>query len=154
MAGIVGLTEIQHQNSTSAATVDASGNLTIKTGTTTVQGEGTATTNLQQGLAKQFCHLNMSTASVDDSFNNSSITDSNTGNFRYAYTNNMANLGYTIALQTLYVQAWGNVCNIPTDSGNTTTQTSGGGIYSVNLHTNGNATDTTEGHVSVTGDLA
>ena len=123
-------------------------------GSVTVQGEGTATTNLQQGLSKQFCHLNMSSASVDDSFNNSSITDSNTGNFRYAYTNNMANLGYTIALQTLYVQAWGNVCNIPTDSGNTTTQTSGGGIYSVNLHTNGNATDTTEGHISVTGDLA
>ena len=122
-------------------------------GSINVRGEGSNNTNLQQGLAKQFCHLNMSTASVDDSFNNSSITDSNTGNFRYAYTNNMANLGYTIALQTLYVQAWGNVCNIPTDSGNTTTTTSGGGIYSVNLHTNGNATDTTEGHVSVTGDL-
>ena len=103
-------------------------------GSINVRGEGSNNTNLQQGLAKQFCHLNMSTASVDDSFNNSSITDSNTGNFRYAYTNNMANLGYTIALQTLYVQAWGNVCNIPTDSGNTTTTTSGGGIYLSLIH--------------------
>ena len=148
MAGIVGLTELQHTNGTSVMTIAATGDGNVKS-----EG-GATTTSLRQGLAKQFCHLNMSTASVDDSFNNSSITDSNTGNFRYAYTNNMANLGYTIALQTLYVQAWGNVCNIPTDSGNTTTQTSGGGIYSVNLHTNGNATDTTEGHVSVTGDLA
>ena len=47
MAGIVGLTELQHTNATSAMTIDTSGNLTIKTGTTTVKGEGTATTNLQ-----------------------------------------------------------------------------------------------------------
>ena len=49
MAGIVGLTELQHTSGNSAMTIDTSGNLTIKTGTTTVKGEGSANTNLQQG---------------------------------------------------------------------------------------------------------
>ena len=97
MAGIVGLTEIQHQNSTSAMTIDTSGNLTIKTGTTTVQGEGAATTNLQQGLCKAWNHINDADASTivqGDSFNMSSAIDNGTGRFRFPLTNNMANANY------------------------------------------------------------
>ena len=97
MAGIVGLTELQHTNATSAMTIDTSGNLTIKTGTTTVKGEGTATTNLQQGLCKAWNHINDADASTivqGDSFNMSSAIDNGTGRFRFPFTNNMANANY------------------------------------------------------------
>lgn len=62
-------------------------------GSIAVQGEGTATTNLQQGLIKHWCHLHMNTATVDDSFNNSSITDQATGQFTMNLTNAMASAG-------------------------------------------------------------
>ena len=55
---------------------------------TTVKGEGTATTNLQQGLAKVLASLDTSgTAEIDNSFNLTSITDNGTGD----HTLNIAN---------------------------------------------------------------
>jgi len=97
MAGIVGLTEIQHQNGTSAMTVNTSGNLTIKTGTTTVQGEGTNTTNLQQGLCKawNFFDGTAGTIAYADSFNSSTLTDIGGGQYKYAFTNNMNNANFS-----------------------------------------------------------
>ena len=61
-------------------------------GSITVQGEGTATTNLQQGLAKQWCHFDgsASTLSLDDSFNTASLTDNSTGNYSAFFTSAMA----------------------------------------------------------------
>ena len=99
MAGIVGLTELQHTNATSAMTIDTSGNLTIKTGTTTVKGEGTATTNLQQGLCKSWISFDgAGTISTYDSFNIGSLTDVGTGDYGFTYTNNMrAANSYTLA---------------------------------------------------------
>jgi hypothetical protein len=91
MAGIVGLTELQHTNATSALSIDASGNLTIKTGTTTVKGEGTANTVLQKGLTKAWWHCQMYTPSLSSSFNTASLTDNSTGNF---------NIGLTSALSS------------------------------------------------------
>ena len=94
MAGIVGLTELQHTNATSAMTIDASGNLTIKTGTTTVKGEGTATTNLQQGVAKSWSTSNTAGSAVLDSFNLSSLGDTATGKETRNFTSNMSNNDY------------------------------------------------------------
>lgn len=66
-------------------------------GSITVQGEGTATTNLQQGLAKQWVNLNGSgTAAVTDSFNNSSMIDTTTGNYTTNITTNMSNTTYAV----------------------------------------------------------
>ena len=63
---------------------------TIKGKTTavsvTVQGEGTATTNLQQGLNKVWFTLGMD-AVQDDSFNCSSVDDDGTGDFGIHFTN-------------------------------------------------------------------
>ena len=61
-------------------------------GSITVQSEGTATTNLQQGLAKQWCHFDgsASTLSLDDSFNTASLTDNSTGNYSAFFTSAMA----------------------------------------------------------------
>ena len=68
---------------------------TSTAGSIAVTGEGNSTTtNLQQGLAKHMCNFNMSTASVADSFNNSSLTDSATGQFVANLTNNMGNANY------------------------------------------------------------
>ena len=70
------------------------------TGTTTagsisVTGEGNSTTtNLQQGLCKQWVLLQSSGNSVTDSFNNTSVTDNNTGDYTLTRTNNMANATY------------------------------------------------------------
>jgi len=56
----------------------------------TVQGEGTATTNLQQGLAKVLASLDTSgTAEIDNSFNLTSITDNGTGDHTLTIANNL-----------------------------------------------------------------
>ena len=62
-------------------------------GSITVQGEGTATTNLQQGLAKQWVNIDASTStpSLENSFNVASLTDQGTGLFDYNTTNNFSN---------------------------------------------------------------
>ena len=63
-------------------------------GSIAVTGEGNSTTtNLQQGLAKQWFN-NEAGESPRDSFNVSSITDNQTGDDSYAMTNNMANDDY------------------------------------------------------------
>ena len=64
-------------------------------GSIAVQGEGTATTNLQQGLTKWFAtHRGDFSNAVEDSFNVASHTDTGTGGVRYNFTNNMGNTDY------------------------------------------------------------
>ena len=64
-------------------------------GSVTIQGEGTKTTNLQQGLAKAWVNLNgISTAAYRDSFNSSSLTDNATGDYTHTVTNNFGNINY------------------------------------------------------------
>jgi len=64
-------------------------------GSIDVTGEGTATTNLQQGLCKAWSNNNMSgTPAFNDSFNFSSITDTATGRQSLNYTNSMSNANY------------------------------------------------------------
>ena len=61
-------------------------------GSITLQGEGSATTNLQQGLAKHFVNFNGDTSfGVRGGFNNASVTDHGTGDYEYFFTNNMSN---------------------------------------------------------------
>ena len=65
-------------------------------GSITVQGEGTATTNLQQGLCKAFvANWDMAAASLGDSFNVASVTDQSTGRAYPNWTNNFASASYT-----------------------------------------------------------
>ena len=56
---------------------------------TTVKGEGTATTNLQQGLAKAWVNFDgtASGAAARDGFNNASMTDGGTGIYTLTITN-------------------------------------------------------------------
>ena len=62
-------------------------------GSISVTGEGNSTTtNLQQGLAKAFCRA-ANDASFINTFNIASGTDNGTGNYTYAFTNNMSTNG-------------------------------------------------------------
>lgn len=66
-------------------------------GSITIQGEGTATTNLQQGLAKvrYSFDLHSSENAFEGSFNSASGTDNGTGDATVTFTNAMADQNYT-----------------------------------------------------------
>ena len=69
-------------------------------GSINVLGEGTsATTNLQQGLAKGWAELDgdASTVVAFDSFNVTSIDDDGTGRYTFHLTNSMSNSNYCMA---------------------------------------------------------
>ena len=69
-------------------------------GSITVQGEGTATTNLQQGVVKCWTLWDASgTPAHRDSFNAGSITDHGTGEQTIAFTNIMASANFTTSGQ-------------------------------------------------------
>ena len=64
-------------------------------GSVSVQGEGSATTNLQQGLAKAWASFEQSgTHTIRDSLNFSSISDLAVGRSSVVFTNNMADTNY------------------------------------------------------------
>ena len=65
-------------------------------GSITVQGEGTATTNLQQGLAKAWGAVT-NAAGVTNTLNFASGTDHGTGDFSYTLTNAYANVNHVMA---------------------------------------------------------
>jgi len=61
-------------------------------GSIDVQGEGTATTNLQQGLLKAWLNMDgTGTIAISDSFNIGSITDRATGDYFVNLSNAMGN---------------------------------------------------------------
>jgi len=65
-------------------------------GNITIQGEGTAETNLQQGLAKAWANFTgITTTAVRDSFNVASLTDVGTGKTNVVYTTTMGNVNYS-----------------------------------------------------------
>ena len=63
-----------------------------------IQGEGSATTNLQQGLCKAWIMQEDGTT-VHDSFNQASLTDNGTGNYTITFTNNMNNAVFPVLQQ-------------------------------------------------------
>ncbi len=63
-------------------------NVKIANTSVTVAEGGSATTTTVQGLAKAWANFNGSgTANIDDSFNIGSITDNQTGDYTFAYSN-------------------------------------------------------------------
>ena len=92
MSTIIGtnieVTNIKYDSDTTSMIISNAGQVTI-------QGEGSATTNLQQGLCKSW--TTHSSASIIDSFNTASITDIAGGRQEVNFTNNMSGVGYAIA---------------------------------------------------------
>ena len=64
-------------------------------GSINVQGEGTATTNLQQGLAKGWVNFNSSTV-ARDSFNISTLDDDGTGDYTAHFTTAFSNDDFSV----------------------------------------------------------
>ena len=67
-------------------------------GSITIQGEGSATTNLQQGLCKAWVMQETGTSTLD-SLNQASLTDNGTGNYTCTFTNNMNNAVFPVLQQ-------------------------------------------------------
>ena len=87
MVSTLKLTKIQIPNSDSDV-LSFNSSTGIMTFHKDITGEGTATTNLQQGLAKVLASLDTSgTAEIDNSFNLTSITDNGTGDHTLNITN-------------------------------------------------------------------
>jgi len=62
-----------------------------------VRGEGSANTNLQQGLCKAWVNLNgTGTIATRDTFNIASTVDNGTGNYDAVFTSNMNDANYSV----------------------------------------------------------
>ena len=99
MSTIVGtnieVTNLKYDSDTTAMVIASDGDLTISTNNTTIKGEGTATTNVQQGLLKAWVHAHQHDR--QDSFNIASQTDTSTGDYTFTYTNNFSSDSYSAA---------------------------------------------------------
>ena len=113
-------------------------------GSINVLGEGTsATTNLQQGLAKVWVQFDgqASGAASRDSFNVGSMTDNGTGNYTVNFSNNMFNDDYASA-------GIGNTQAVTSEAVATT------GITLLSANASGSQSDVTIMATSILGDLA
>ena len=118
-------------------------------GSISVQGEGTATTNLQQGLVKAWANFDESgTAAIRDNFNVTDLTDNGTGYFTVNLTNAMSSDDY-----------------VRTGSAGENANTGGNRVLGLRLpatnsfnintrNTGGTLSDTQDTCVAVLGDLA
>ena len=121
-------------------------------GSINVLGEGTsATTNLQQGLAKAWLNYNQSTPATVDSFSISSVTDSTTGEFKINISSAFSNTGYSSTGMTNGSAGVSRgIISQDHDNSRTTSQLP----IITSQDTNGAYTDFTSSSVSMDGDLA
>ena len=117
-------------------------------GSIVVTGEGNSTTtNLQQGLVKAWCSVDVTT--VDDSLNISSLTDTATGKATMNYSNNMSSEHYGLTMGCA-IQSQVPIC-YPQDSSFITT--SAHRIVTI-ISAGGSVADAEYLGSQVTGDLA
>ena len=69
---------------------------------TTSSGSTGKTTNLQQGLIKQWAKIDGANATIDDSFNLSSASDEAVGKKQLVATNIMSNANYSVTSTTFF----------------------------------------------------
>ena len=123
-------------------------------GSILVTGEGNSTTtNLQQGLAKVFINFNgTGTIATRDSFNTSSITDVNTGNYEVASSNNMGNINYTNVLNCNNTSAFNGMFGSTDTAASGSITTSSIRFFTCSAHTTNNDPRTVQ--IATFGDLA
>ena len=68
----------------------------------TIRGEGSAQTSIQQGLIKQWAKIDGQAATIDDSFNVSSVSDEAVGKKQLVATTNMSNANYSVTSTTFF----------------------------------------------------
>jgi len=104
------------------------------TGQIAIKGEGSAFTQLQQGLAKQWCNWNGATT-IADSFNTTSTTDHASGDSTITIASDMASANFTVGGMSKADDNAGNrlaAMNFPatTNAANTI----GVSFYRLNVH--------------------
>jgi hypothetical protein len=121
----------------------------------TIRGEGSAQTSIQQGLSKLFVKFQGDNASVNDSFNVSSVDDDNTGYNGVNFTTNMAAIHYATHSTTAHNYGTSNdgvssaVASSDGEAGMTTSS-----VQLSHLQSGGSNGDPTAVHVTIDGDLA
>ena len=123
-------------------------------GSIAVTGEGNSTTtNLQQGLYKQWIHVPANLASITDSFNVTSLTDSATGVGVVNINNDMGNTTYALFCT---VQDCGSDSSMRTiDITDGTVATGSYGFNSIYVNADTHRTDNDcIGYTGAVGDLA
>ena len=128
---------------------------TSTAGSILVTGEGNSTTtNLQQGLAKQWSYVNdTGTSAIIDSFNTTSWTDNGTGNGTVNIASNMGNVTYNISVSTNADNDGKNrTCGVFTGTSGTT---STAGLYRISRYIiTGNSLEDGFFYSNTLGDLA
>jgi len=82
------LTATSGEGVTLAGTLAVTGVHTVGTNAVATSEGGAVTTNILQGLAKSWCHIDGDgTASILDSFNGTSMTDHGTGDYTFTIAN-------------------------------------------------------------------
>ena len=128
-------------------------------GSIAITGEGNSTTtNLQQGLAKTWSNFDGTTSGITprDSFNVSSIGDTNTGTYTINHTNATANNDYCCAVMGRMQRGTSNsgaANGIDSSDGDSTVLTTSHIIAYINVGTTGDA-DVPIGGSIIMGDLA
>ena len=118
-------------------------------GSINVLGEGTsATTNLQQGLAKVWAGTVSDSASATDSFGVSSIGDTGSGDNRINFTNSFANVGYSAVTGT------GNTASSQPDRVIFVSDIEASTFRMQTMIANTGADSSIEQHIQLCGDLA
>ena len=135
---------------------DTTSMIISNTGQITAQGEGTATTNLQQGLCKSWIDFKgTSTAAINESFNVGSLTDVDTGKFTVNFSNAMSSGDYTICGSAFYSQGGGFNDTMVVSRDTTQTQTAAASpFYLYRLSSSVAIADAREAHILYHGDLA
>ena len=117
----------------------------------TIRGEGSNQTSIQQGLAKAWCRWESSgTASIEDSFNNASLTDNGTGDQTITISTAMANATYSHT----GMAGLGNTNLIAISQCQDTTAVTTTATRYQTCFSNGNLIDCTSINNSLFGDLA
>lgn len=141
------------------AIVDKAGsggsNVKIANTSTYVSDGGAVTQNTVQGLSKLFAKFQGDNASVNDSFNVSSVDDDNTGFNGVNFSNNMAAIHYATHSTTAHNYGVSNdgvssaVASSDGEAGMTTSS-----VQLSHLQSGGSNGDPTAVHVTIDGDLA
>lgn len=118
----------------------------------TVTGEGSATTSLQQGLAKAWVNFNgTGTIAARDSSNVGSLTDNGTGDYTVNFSNSMGNVNYCLSLHATANTNFNNFQSYAVEEGTAATS-------SIRVGTNPERQNAREDvqfvHVGILGDLA
>ncbi len=121
-----------------------------------IKGEGTNTTNLQQGLSKYWVNYNgQSTVSVRDSFNHASLTDRGTGDYTLGFTNNFASNDYCPQFAGLRGATDENYDAHPSFiSGSEDTALTTSTLLTSTCYNNSTQADMLQNYVNIDGDLA